>query len=89
MTLRVFLALRVKSRDLINPRLPLKEKLHPRLPSQPIHFLPLFRQGTKGKEVMLKTSAPPSLAVHLSKKLLQRGLLPKKRGASMLTMMPS
>jgi hypothetical protein len=83
------LALEQKSRDLTNPWLPLKEKLHPRLPSQPIHLLPLFHQGTREKEVMLKTPAPPSLAVRLSKKLLQRGLLPKKRGPSTLTMMPS
>ncbi|KAM0858486.1 hypothetical protein ACQ4PT_047804 [Festuca glaucescens] len=74
--------------DLTNPRLPLKEKLHPRLPSRHIPSLPLLPQGTKGKGVMLRTPARPNLAILLSRKLLQRGLLPKRRGPSMLTMMP-
>jgi hypothetical protein len=46
---RVLLALRVKSLDLTNPRVPLKERLNQRLPSQHILFLPLFPPRNKRK----------------------------------------
>jgi hypothetical protein len=47
---RVLLALRLKSRDLTSSRLPLKERLNLRLPSQYILSLQLLPQRTKGKK---------------------------------------
>jgi hypothetical protein len=84
MILKALLALRVKSRDLTNPRLPLIKKQNRKLPNLHTDLLPLLLQRTKGREVKLKIPAPPNPAGHLPRKLP-----PRRRVPSILTRMPS
>jgi hypothetical protein len=72
MILRALLALRVKSRDPTDPRLPLIKKQSQKLPSLSAHLLPLLPRRTKGREVKLKIPALPNPAGHLPRKLLSR-----------------
>jgi hypothetical protein len=82
---RALLALRVKLRVLVNPRLPLKEKLNLKPPSLRILSPLLLLRRTSGKGVRSQTPAPPKLISPLSRKLHPK----RRKNPSTLTMMPS
>lgn len=82
MNTRVLLALRVKLWVLINPRLPLKEKLTLKPASLRVPFPLLLLRLTSGKGMKPQTLAPPKPA-----NLLPKKLFPLKRGQLSTLMM--